>query len=554
MLRKIKTISIGIVILIGLCVFAPQLLSMAGFIYLPGTALAADDMQGISASANQALVQPGNGLPAIGASAGGNISLDFKDADIQNVLRAIALKGNVNIVLAKDVVGNVTVKLDDVSWEKALDVILKTYDFGYERQGNIITVTTMERLTAQKEAEKKLSDIQPLVSEIFTLKYIDADDLKETLKPQLSSRGTITVLKMTKEAGWQFSGGSKGESFQKLEKKTKLSETRSKTLIISDTQQCIEKIKKIIEKLDIVPQQVLIEARIIEVNEDVLKDIGVDWGTGSTGAESATMATDAVEKTNGEVNQAAGVHSLGTVITPAAFGPKATGLTAANTGLKFLYQRLKGNQFEVILHALQENYNANTLSAPRILTLNNQEATILVGTKYPILKSDISTQAGTTVTTTLDYYENIGIQLNVIPKISDDKYINMLIHPAVTSYDSAATVGTNSYPVISTREAETSVLLEDNQTIVIGGLLKDVVKKSNAGIPFLKNVPLLGNMFGRDTNDVEKVDLLIFITASIVRPEEAYTDEPQELIDGFKIEQEIIRERLEEAAKKQDKR
>jgi general secretion pathway protein D len=213
--------------------------------------------------------------------------------------------------------------------------------------------------------------------------------------------------------------------------------------------------------------------------------------------------------------------------------------------MKFLYQKLMGSQFEAVMHALQENANANTLSAPRILTLNNQEATILVGTKYPILTSEVSSESGTTVTSTLDYYQDIGIQLNVVPQISGDKYINMVIHPAVTAYDTSNTVGTNAYPVISTREAQTRVLLEDNQTIVIGGLLKDVKKKTNMGIPFLKDIPILGNLFGRDTNDTEKVDLLIFITATIIKPTDMYRSAtPDERMTSYQIEQQMIRERL----------
>lgn len=483
----------------------------------------------------------------------GNISLDFKDADIHNVLRALSLKGNVNIVASSDVSGTITAKLINVPWETALDVILKTYDYGYERQGNIITVTGMERLTSQKEAEKRLSDIQPVVTEVFNLKYLDAEDVKETLKPQLSPRGTITVLKMTQQAGWEFSGSSKGESLKKLERISdeKQKGALSKVLIISDIPSYVEKIKKVVEKLDVIPQQILIEARIMEVSENTLRDLGFEWGTGSAGAENTAITPTPTSKdaAGGTLTDAGGhIINNQAVVTPFAFEPQAANLTSVNTGLKFLYQRLRGTQFEVILHALEEDANTNTLSAPRILTLNNQEATILVGTKYPILKSDVSTQAGTTVTSTLDYYQDIGIQLNVVPQISgDNKFINMVVHPAVTSYEAANTVGDNKYPVISTREAETRVLIEDNQTIVIGGLLKDIKKKGKIGVPFLKDIPVLGYLFTRDTNKVEKVDLLIFITASIIKSDNGgLVNEQDDLAQCYQLQQEIIRERLNE--------
>jgi type II secretory pathway component GspD/PulD (secretin) len=320
-------------------------------------------------------------------------------------------------------------------------------------------------------------------------------------------------------------------------------------LIISDIPAYIEKIKNVIKVFDVPPQQILIESRIMEVSENKLKDLGVEWGTGSTGAENAAITSTPTEKTaTGNVITAAGGHSLSTQVTPASFVSQASGITPANTGLNFLFQRLQGNQFEVMLHALEEDVSTNTLSAPRIMTLNNQEATILVGTKYPILKSDISTQAGTTVTSTLDYYQDIGIQLNVVPQISgDNKYINMVIHPAVTSFDSSNTVGSNKYPVISTREAETRVLVEDNQTIVIGGLLKDVRKKGNLGVPFLKDLPFIGAAFRRDTNSYEKVDLLIFITARIIKPDsKAIADDMDEFSKSYQVEQDMIRERLQD--------
>jgi len=525
-------------------------LSLTGIVsalFVIGVAFSAEELHN-SPSSTQAIVL--NKADQVSAS----ISVDFKDADIQSVLRVIAAKGGVNIVAANDVAGTVTVKLNDVPWEIALDVILKTHDYGYERQGNIITVTTMDKLTAQKEAEKKLSDVQPVVTEVITLKYLDAEDVKESLKQQLSSRGTITVLRMTSEAGWQFSGGSKGEYLKKLERSTEGQKIiRSKTLIVSDVPSYVDKIKNVIKQFDIPPQQILIESRIMEVSENKLKDIGVEWGTGATGAENAAITSTPTEKTaTGNVITAAGGHSLSSQVTPAPFASQAAGITPANTGLNFLFQRLQGNQFEVMLHALEEDVSTNTLSAPRIMTLNNQEATILVGTKYPILKSDISTQAGTTVTSTLDYYQDIGIQLNVIPQISgDNKYINMVIHPAVTSFDSSNTVGTNKYPVISTREAETRVLVEDNQTIVIGGLLKDVKKKGDLGIPFLKDIPIIGKAFKRDTNTYEKVDLLIFITARIVKADsKVLADDMDEFAKSYQVEQEVIRERLQNNKKK----
>ncbi len=452
-----------------------------------------------------------------GLVASDNVTLDFKDADIRNVLKIISYKSGKNIVTAPDVTGNITVRLTDVPWQTALDVILKTHGYAYEKQGNIITVASISKITEQKKQEVELAQVQPTVTEVFNLKYIDAQDAKKALESQLSPRGKITILEMTGQGGWEFGGKELGK--RRREDKERLS--RSKILIISDIPPALEKIKKVIAEIDIRPQQVLIETRIMEVSKDKLRDIGIDWGTGTDGATSTAISTQTVSKNIlGDPTEKVGGNILGSEVKPSVFNPKATdiaGIYPYNLGLSLLFQKLSGVRFEALIHALEEDVRVNTLSAPRILALNNQEATILVGTRYPILKQDTVATTGSPVTNlTLDYYQDIGIQLNVIPQIGADDSINMVIHPAVTSYTN--TLGSNvQYPILEIREAETRILMKDGETIVIGGLLKDVKNKGVSGIPFLKDLPYVGKLFGRDTVDTEKIDLIVFITAHIIK-------------------------------------
>ena len=457
-----------------------------------------------------------------------NVTLDFKEADIRNILKIVSYKSGVNIVTTPDVIGNVTIRLVDVPWEEALDAILKVHGFGYDKRGNIITVAPIDKLTAQKKQEVELAQVQPTNTEVFNLKYIDAQDAKKAIEPQLSPRGKVTVLEMTGQAGWEFGGAETG----KRKRVAKEGVGRSKVLIVSDIQPALDKIKKVIAELDVLPKQVLIETRLVEVNRDKLKDIGFDWGSGSTGAESSTITTTSMGKNAaGDISSAAGGHMLSSEIKPSGFGPKAgstlTGTEPFNAGLEFLYRKLTGSQFEVILHALEEDVDTNTLSAPRIMALNNQEAAILIGTRYPILKTEIAGTDSTTTTVTLDYYQDIGIQLNVVPQVGADNYINMVVHPAVTSYTD--TLGTNAYPIILTREAETRILMKDNETIVIGGLLKDVKTKNITGVPFLRHIPILGLFFRRETDDIEKIELLVFISAHIVKEGEFSPEEIEKL-------------------------
>lgn len=445
------------------------------------------------------------------------VTLDFKEADIRNVLKIISYKAGVNIIATPEVIGDVSIRLVDVNWEKALDAILKTYGFAYEKQGNILLVAPIDKLTDMKKKDVELQQVQPTVTEVFNLKYVDAADAKKALEPQLSKRGKITILEMTGQAGWEFGTAE----MAKRKRTTKEQMSRSKVLIISDISPVLDKIKEVIQQIDVRPPQVLIQARLMEVSKDKLKDIGFDWGTGSTGAESSVLTTIPTGRSNVDV---AAQNLGGLNITPAVFTPKASGLTPTTAGLHLLFQKLTNSQFEVILHALEEDVHTNTLSAPKIMTLSNQEATILVGTKYPILKSEVSTESSQVVSVDLDYYQDIGIQLNVVPQVGANSSINMIVHPAVSTITTTDTaIGAANYPVIDIREVETRILMQDGETVVIGGLLKDVKNKGVVGVPFLRHLPLIGGIFRRDTYDTSKVELLIFITSRIVR--EALTPE-----------------------------
>lgn len=444
------------------------------------------------------------------------ITLDFKEANIRDVLKVISYKSGVNIVASPEVAGTVNVRITDVPWEKALDVILKTYGYAYDKQGNIIMVAPLEKLTAQRKMEQDLAQVQPVATEVIILQYIDAIDAKKAIEPQLSPRGKVTILEMTGQSGWGFGG-----AFSEKKSRTTGSTSRSKTLIVSDIPPVMDRIKDVLLSIDVKPRQVLIETRLVEVSLDKLRDIGVDFATGGPGsASSTTVFPDVINK-----DFSAGGHSYGGVgITPSAFAPQATGITTANTGLNFVFQKVTGDQFEVIIHALEENVASNVLSAPSILTLDNQEATILVGEQFPIVSTTKSSDTSTTVDVSLESYKDIGVQLNVIPQVSGKTkdYINMIVHPAVTS---EGTLIENKYPRITTREAQTQVLMKSGETVVIGGLIKDVKNESVQGVPFLRKIPFVGKIFERTTVDTQKIELLIFITAHIIDDRELTSEQ-----------------------------
>lgn len=457
------------------------------------------------------------------------ITLNFKDVDIKIVLKTLAEKAGVNIVPSPEVEGLVTVQLKDVDWKTALEVILKTYGYGSVKYKDIIIVAPLKTIKEREAQERERQEVETPQIRVFKLSYLDATDAKKAIEPVLSPAGKVSVLELTGQAGWEF-----GTDITKRERAAKGRTSRTKVLIVSDVSKKLDEVEELLKKIDVMPKQILIKARVMEVNRDLLRDLGFEWGTGSEGAESETITLIPASKHKGTPTTSIGGHILQP--TPAGFTPKTSTLTSSNAGFKLMFKKLTGSQFEAIVHALEEDARTNTLSAPTILTLNNQEASILVGTKFPIIKTEVSTETSQITGGSLEKYQDIGIQLNVVPQICGEKasYINMIIHPAVTNYTDTVEVTSQNgtklveYPIIISREAETQVIVKDGETIVMGGLLKDVKVKHLIGVPLLSKIPLIGWLFKREAYDTEKIDLLIFITAKIVKPGELI---PQELLD-----------------------
>ncbi|MBN3040524.1 MAG: hypothetical protein JW867_05310 [Candidatus Omnitrophica bacterium] len=467
----------------------------------------------------------------------------FKDADIQIVLQAIAQKAvievdeegkvtrKVNIIVSPEVRGLVTVNLTDVEWLTALEGILKAYGYGYEWiENDLILVATLEDLAEQREKGAIAAQQEPLEVKTYTLKYLDANNVKTMVEPQLSPRGRISVLEIEPLKGWKARGGYKvkGEEVTERAIREEGARPRAKKLIITETKSNIRNIIEAIKAIDIMPRQVLIKARIMEVNRDTLKDLGFDLGTGATGATGSTFSILGASKKN---TSGVGGYFSGDV-SPSVFDAKSSDITSTMpyaAGMEFIFRKFTGAQYEIVLHALEEDADTNTLSAPQVVTLDGQEAYIIVGEKRPIIKSEIqSSETSVGISKELDYYQNLGIELNVVPQVSDDGYINMSLYPSVTSSSEnvTATSTVNSqttsdeYPIILVRETQTQVLLKDGETVVIGGLLKDVKSEGVIKVPFLGDLPLIGLAFQRRTFDTEKIDLLIFITAHILTPGE----------------------------------
>lgn len=468
------------------------------------------------------------------------VSLSFAEgASIDEVLTAFSLQTGKGIVLGPEVTGQVMLRLRNAPWEEALRVILEPYGYGYKAIGDTIVVSKLE----QRAITESLESLQ---SRVFTLKYLDAFGVKDMIEAQLSKRGSLTTLTIRGQRGWEYASAEKGAvsgsgadsgkrvRMQEDESQREVERQRSRTIVVTDVASVLERIEGLLSAVDIMPVQVLIEARFVEVDHGVLQDLGVQFGTGRGGVTSSGP-TPVNVTTDGNL-VGVGVQQSGGAVAPSAFAPNSLELKNKqpfNAGLTLLFQKLDPTQFEVMLHMLEEDNYLNVLSAPRILTLNNQEATIMVGTKYPIIRTDVSGDTGT-ASTSIDYWQDIGIQLNVVPQICEREHIRMVIHPAVTAQigtvsgrtvtgTGGTVIPSTDYPVLSTRETETQIILRSGEMLAIGGLLKDEERKTEFKVPFLGDIPLLGWLFRRETTSMKKLDLVIFLTATIVPPEEAVT-------------------------------
>lgn len=462
--------------------------------------------------------------PAADSPQAETVTISVKDANIAEVLKAYSLQTGQSIVVGPDVISeNVNVRLNNIPWQEALDVILKPYGFGYRQVGDTIVISKLENIV-------QVEGIEPLGSKVFKLKYLDAYDIKEICEAQLSGRGRFTILTTKALPGWEFGGeGDGGAATESGVRRRKQKEQihKSKTLVITDVPSTITKIQHIIEEMDIIPSQILIESKFLEINTDSGSQIGLDYIGGieniaDLGA-SGSLSPAALSDVKKVLNMTTGF--------PDPLQSGAAGGLSQETGIRLSHAELGGSGYELLFNLIAQDDDANVLSAPKILTMNNQEAAMLVGTKYPIIESqNNSGNSGVGSTSTrLDYYENIGIQLNVIPQVCDDNYVNMMVHPAVSEiegfesgvvFSGGDSASGTPYPILRIREAETQVMIKSGNTAVIGGLQTERDTESIEKIPFLGDIPYLGRLFRNETLRREKIDLLIFIKATVIENEE----------------------------------
>jgi type IV pilus assembly protein PilQ len=401
---------------------------------------------------------------------GEKIALDFYDTDIKNVFRIIREISGKNFAIDKNVTGKVTLTLDKpVPWDQVLDLVLKMNQLGMTMEGDIVRIATLNTLVQEeklRQAKFKADQValnqqkalDPLVTAYIPINYSDAKtEILPHIQPILSAaRGKVSV------------------------------DIRNNQIIITDTAVKIQQAREIVQIIDKVTPQVIIEARIVEANSAFTRDLGFDWGTVSAGPFD--------------------IGDAALTLTGLASNLPATIPSAVVGGT---FQKLTGTPFEIIdakLVASESEGKTNIISAPKVVTLNNKKARIKQGLEVPYLERDSSGNA--TVR-----FKNVDLLLEVTPHITPDDRIVMKIF--VTKND--VVDPTADQPALSTNEAETELLIDDGDTIVIGGIVKSTIQYGEKGIPGLRQLGVLGWLFKSQAKKDQKNELLIFITPRIVK-------------------------------------
>jgi type IV pilus assembly protein PilQ len=426
---------------------------------------------------------------------GERLTLNFQDIDVRSVLQLLADTSGQNIVVSDSVAGNLTLRLQNVPWDQALDIVLRTKGLDKRRQDNVIIIGPTEELATREKAElaahKEVQELSPTHTEFMQVNYAKVADLAKLIKStggkdsMLSPRGSLSV------------------------------DERTNTLLVQDTSDKLSDIRRLVQILDVPVKQVLIEARIVIVSDTFERDLGARFGVSA--ASSLTGSANSLLAISGN-NQA--TNSILAGGKPATTTLPATTLDnryqvntpAANTNGSFGVSLLAGSYLvDLELSAAQNEGKSETISSPRIITANQKQATIMQGVEIPYQES-----ASSGATTT--QFKDAVLKLKVTPLITPDNRVILDLDVSDDSVGQQVTSATGgSVPSIDTREIITQVLVNDGQTVVLGGILDTTKSRSANKVPFLADIPVLGYLFRSTTDINNKTELLIFITPKILR-------------------------------------
>ena len=434
---------------------------------------------------------------------GKKISLDFQDIEVRRVLQLLADFTGINMVAADTVQGNITLRLKDVPWDQALDIILKTKNLDKRRNGNVIWIAPVAELIKSEEDEAKAIaqsvKLAPIQTEYLRLSYAKAADVFKLVTDSRSEAGKNTGVNNQDSLALESLLSARGSI---------VSDDRTNTLIVNDTAQNIDKIRKMVDLLDVQVQQVMVEARIVRASTSFTKEMGVKWGILSQGINS-----------NNDLLVGGSDQTLWDLKTPDDDGKYTIqrpdnlnvdlGVTNPAGQIAFSLISLSDFMLDLELSALQADGYGEVISTPKVLTGDKQKAKVATGQEVPY-QTTTNSASGSTATTS---FKEALLSLEVTPSITPDGKVQMQLDIAK---DSIAGEAPNGELILNKNTITTNVLVNNGETVILGGVFEQTTSNSQTKVPFLGDIPYIGRLFRKDTKSDDKQELLIFVTPRIV--------------------------------------
>ncbi|MFI2811969.1 type IV pilus secretin PilQ [Microbulbifer sp. JSM ZJ756] len=448
---------------------------------------------------------------------GEKLSLNFQDIEVRSVLQLIADFTDLNLVASDTVSGRITLRLDGVPWDQALELILRAKGLDKRQEGNVIMVAPAaeiaERERQELETRRQLQELAPLRTEYIQVRYADAKELFNLFRGE--RRGGQAGL-----GEGNFAGGSDDENERSIlsARGSAIVDERTNTIILTDTEEKIAQFRQLIEAIDVPIRQVMIEARIVNANTDFMREFGVRWDY----TEDHDISDDTIGIGSGR--QASGIRdgdgSGPDISAPqAAFSPVISDLSVANPAGSIAYAILKEDFFLGLeLSALEDVGKAEIVSQPKVVTGDKQQASIQSGVEIPYLEATSSGAASVT-------FREAVLELNVTPQITPDNNIIMDLTIDQNSVGELFTdiVSGSQIPAININSLQTKVLVRNGETIVLGGIFESQTIEGETKIPLLGDIPYLGHLFKTTSRNEDKRELLMFITPRIMEDDLFFT-------------------------------
>jgi type IV pilus assembly protein PilQ len=448
---------------------------------------------------------------------GAPISLDLKDADVHNVIRLLADVSGLNIVATDDVTGTITLRLNDIPWDQALDIILQTQNLESVQEGNVLRISTVKRLREEREELRK-AQVAAAVIEPLQVAYIQVNYAKAKKLAELVSG----AQRIGQSGGQSRRGGDQQQEEGVLTARgSVMVDEFTNTLIVRDIDRGIRNARDLVSRLDVQIPQVLIESNIVEATTDFARELGVQWGyNANIGPQTGTSTGKNFPGTIGFGGSGLGTGSGG---VPFLVDFPANQVAAGSGSvLDLALGSLNGAQsLDLRLTALEMQGQGRIISRPRVVTLNNVAATIqsltILRVRLPSTGTVVNTGAGGSAGTATTATEKIetGITLEVTPQVSSDGFVLLDMFAKSSQADFTRTV--DNIPTEITRQATSHVLVRDGQTVVLGGIYRDTTVDNETGVPWFNELPGLSWFFKKESKAKRREDLLVFLTPRVLK-------------------------------------